>query len=300
MSQRTRNRILRVVRKDAPTHRYHLWRTVGQTFSLGVLLLVPLAGLVRIDLWRGEHRLLFADAAFRPTLAVLLAVFAGIYTVTFLANVVAGRMFCGWGCPVGQLSRFGEAVDEPGLAAGRRLGAHLRGAAFGFALALSGLAWWTDLRVLVQGSPAAAGTAWGILVSLSALAWAHGRGWRWAFCRTTCPIGLYYSFVAPASWYGVTFPNLQERCLECNVCDNVCPVDLAPRDLVRPISSRGGLSIADAPGRNHCLECGDCVRACEWIIAKKGKAPVPLRLGFHGPPAEAKEHHGFSTFNGRA
>jgi ferredoxin len=46
-----------------------------------------------------------------------------------------------------------------------------------------------------------------------------------------------------------------------------------------PVEARAGISIADAPGRNHCLECGDCVRACEWIIELRGKDPVPLRLG---------------------
>ena len=42
------------------------------------------------------------------------------------------------------------------------------------------------------------------------------------------------------------------------------------------------MSIADAPGRNHCLECGDCIRACEWMIGLKGEEPVPLLLGYYG------------------
>lgn len=284
MAKKTRLKILKSFRRDRTRHRYDAWRTLGMGFSLSVLLLIPLSGLARIDLWRGNHLWLFRPAGFKLALAAVLALFTGIYVVTFLSNTVAGRMFCGWGCPVGQLSRFGENVDTPGLSAGRRFRARVLGALFSFALVVSSVAWWTDLRVFWRGSATALAVAWSAALLLSLLAYLHGRWWRWAFCRTTCPIGLYYSFVAPARWYGVYFRNEHSTCIECNLCDNVCPVDLAPRSLPTPIPSRGGLSIADAPGRNHCLECGDCVRACEWIIARKGKEPVPLLLGFHRAP----------------
>ena len=109
---------------------------------------------------------------------------------------------------------------------------------------------------------------------------AHGRWWSWKFCMQVCPIGLYYSFVAPARWFGITFQH-PENCIECNLCDHVCPVDLHPRSLTESIPYRGGISIADAPGRNHCLECGDCVRACEWIVKQQTGERAPLELGFH-------------------
>lgn len=291
-----RLKILQALRRRAARHRYDGWRIGGMTLTLGVLLGIPLSGLARIDLWRGNHLLGFEPVALRPALAAVLSIFAAIYTVTFLCNSVAGRMFCGWGCPVGQLGRLGEDVDTPAFDLRARNLARLRGMAFSLALVISSLAWWSDLRVLWLGSPKELALSWGGVGVLSLLAYVHGRFWRWAFCRTTCPIGLYYSFVAPARWYGVTFPHA-ESCIECSLCDNVCPVDLAPRRLADPIPSRGGLSVADAPGRNHCLECGDCVRACEWVIAQKGGGPVPLRLGFHDA---GKEQDGISTVTGRA
>jgi polyferredoxin len=146
------------------------------------------------------------------------------------------------------------------------------------------IAWWVDLRVFWEGSPRALAAAWAALVVGVGATWAHGRGWQWGFCKSACPIGLYYSFVSPARWYGVYFRNGQETCIECNACDNACPVDLAPRDLMAPVAARAGLSIADAPGRNHCLECGDCVRACEWMVGLKGIEPVPLLLGYYRGP----------------
>jgi polyferredoxin len=151
-------------------------------------------------------------------------------------------------------------------------------------LVLSVVAWWVDLRVLWQGTPRAALIVWSVVTVITIAAFAHGRYWRWHFCQSTCPIGLYYSFVAPAKWFGVHFRNQADTCLDCDLCDHVCPVDLRPRDLDAPSGPRPGLSLGDAPGRNHCLECGDCVRACEWIIGKRGKEPVPLLLSFFDGP----------------
>lgn len=286
----SRLKILRAIRRSLQ-HRYDRYRALGMTISLGILFWVPLSGLARVDLWRGRHALLFAPAPFKHGLAGVIVGIAAMYVVTFLVNLVGGRLFCGWGCPVGQVSRFGEAVDTPGLKRPQRLRARVEGALFSFALVASILAWWVDLRVLWRGSPAAMATAWGVVVVSVALTYAHGRWWRWEFCKSTCPIGLYYSFVSPAKRYGVHFRNQAASCIECDACDNVCPVDLAPRDLMAPSGPRPGLSIAEAPGRNHCLECGDCVRACEWMIEKKGDGPVPLLLGFFSGPQRI-EHPG--------
>jgi ferredoxin-type protein NapH len=277
-----RLKLLRVLRKTP--HRYDRRRALGMALSLGLLFAVPLSGLARVDLWGGAHSLLFRPAPFKHGLAGVLVGIAAFYVVTFLVNVLGGRLFCGWGCPVGQLSRFGEAVDEPGLK-GRKLGrVRLEGAAFSALLVLSVMAWWVDLRVLWQGSAAALAVAWGTLAAVVGMAYAHGRWWRWEFCKSTCPIGLYYSFVSPSKWFGVHFRNQQSSCIECDACDNVCPVDLKPRDLSAPVGERPGLSVAGAPGRNHCLECGDCVRACEWMIEKRGDGPVPLLLDFFSGP----------------
>ena len=231
---------------------------------------------------------------------MVIAVFAVVYGATFLINLVAGRMLCGWGCPVGQLHRFCEAPKTPGLTRFRRLLHTLAAFAYAALLPASLLAWWVDWRVFLEGPASlrlALGGGW---LAATAIAYAHGRFWGWNFCRQACPIGLSYSFVAPARWFGITFPR-SENCIECNLCDHVCPVGLLPRSLPEPVPFRGGISIADAPGRNHCLECGDCVRACEWIVGQKTGAEAPLALGFHRPePAQGKENHEFTAHSAGA
>ena len=265
-------------------HRYTALRTLSQAVSLGVLVSVPLSGLARVDLWRGDHRLLFDAAPFKHALGGVILGIGAMYVVTFLSNVVAARLFCGWGCPVGQVSRFGDEAAIPGLSWRQRLFAHLRGAAFSAAFVVAVLAWWTDLRVLVLGTPRELAVAWGLVAFGVAGAFAHGRWWRWSFCKSACPIGVYYSFVSPARWFGVHFRNADSTCIQCNACDRICPVQLTPRDLASPIPARAGVSIADAPGKNHCLECGDCIRACERMVSLKGIAEAPLHLGYFTGP----------------
>ncbi len=261
-------------------HRYDARRALGMALTLGVLFAVPLSGLARLDLWQGEHRLLFRAVGFKACLGGVILAIGAFYVATFLVNVAGGRLFCGWGCPVGQLSRFGEAVDTPGGGLRAHLERRLEGALFSVLFSFSIFIWWVDPLVLVQGAANARLLAWSILLATVLAAYAHGRWWRWGFCMTTCPIGLYYSFVSPAHWFGVHFRNAEDTCVECDACDIVCPVLLAPRDLMAAAGERPGLSVADAPGRNHCLECGDCVRACEWIIERRGQEPVPLLMGF--------------------
>lgn len=277
-----RLKVLRAMRRTR--HRYNLARALGMTASLGLLFAVPLSGLARVDLWRGHHALLFEAVPFKHGLAGVIIGIAAMYVTTFLVNVIGGRLFCGWGCPVGQVSRFGEAIDTPGQGRMARLRKELEGGIFSLALVLSIFAWWVDLRVFWLGTGTAWWTAWGLLATSVATTFAQGRFWRWEFCKSTCPIGLYYSFVSPAKWFGIHFRNQAESCIECNACDHVCPVDLNPRDLMAPSGPRPGLSLADAPGRNHCLECGDCVRACEWMIERGGEGPVPLLIGFFSGP----------------
>lgn len=269
-------------------HRYGVLRFACQCLTLAILAGVPATGLARVDLWRGEHRLLFGPAQLRPALAGVIVGIAATYVLTFLANVVAGRLFCGWGCPAAQIARFAERLDTPRLTRRARLAHHARVLAFGAILTLAMMAWWVDLRVMALGSVPARVAMTGVLLAGTGVAWLHGCYWRWGFCRSACPIGLYYSFVAPARYFGVHFRNQAGACIDCHACDHVCPVDLDPRDLDAPVTGRGGCSLPDAPGFNHCLECGDCVRACEHMVrqAHGGTCALdaPLHLGyFRGP-----------------
>jgi polyferredoxin len=271
MANLHRSKLLRAV--EARPHRYERLRFFTTALSLVILFAIPLFGIARFDLWNGQHLVLG-----RPTdpitggAAVLMAI-AGFYLVTFLINAGWGRLFCGWGCPVGHVSRL---VERTRL--GRRhVGALLHATGFAVLLATSVFLWWVSPQVFVAGSLRARLLAGAALLGLSVVVYLHGRYGAWRFCQQLCPIGLYYSAVQTGHRFGIHFDRAQ--CTDCDACAHICPVDLDPRDLGALRSGIGGLALDEMPARNHCLSCGDCVRACELTSRKREVGPIALRLG---------------------
>ena len=275
MVDRSRLRFLRIILGQP--HRYRRVRALTMGVTFAALFGVPLSGLVRLDLWGGDHRALGAPAAFVPALKMILMAIAGFYVVTFLINLPAGRMFCGFGCPVGQLSRFADAIDAFPADVARRHRGWVELIGFAVALSLAVSLWWASPAAFVSGLPGVALLATVVLVA--ALAVLHGRRWRWNFCRQVCPIGLYYSVVQTNAPFGIDF-DPTATCIDCDACRGICPAHLDPRRLGEPLPSPGGLAIDDLPALNHCLHCGACVEVCEHVTRKReGPAAMGMRMG---------------------
>ncbi len=259
-------------------HRYRAWRSKIALLSLIVVAAPPLSGLGRIDLWRGHHLLLGEPVGFGKALFGGLLFGTASYLITFVVNAFGGRLFCGFGCPLSQANRLVEEVDtqrgKPGRAA-----AIARSWLFAVAFAAAILHWWINPRLWLEGSIGARAAALGALAIGAALIQGHARWWHWAFCRGWCPVGLYYSVVSPSTALGIHFD--AATCVNCNACDRVCPVGLAPRNLPGEIERDEGLAIASTTGVHHCLSCGDCVEACEYILEKRGVTPIALTLTAH-------------------
>jgi polyferredoxin len=279
MALRPRIKTLRAL--PSQPHRYLQLRRLTQSLTIAVLVLVPASGVARFDAWRAGHL-----AWGRPTdpfmafgwVAIAIVAF---YFVTFLLNAVLGRVFCGFGCPVGQASRLADGVNA---AKGRRAVLRAVASQLLYALAFAGaaLSWWVDPRVLWAGTLGERAATLGVWLALAALVVAHGRYWRWRFCQSWCPIGVYYSAVQTEHSFGIHFQPTD--CEGCNLCEAACPVELNPKSLTSKIPERGGISMAEFPAAHHCLSCGDCVRACEHATRRRPDQLVPLRLGFGKDP----------------
>ncbi len=75
-----------------------------------------------------------------------------------------------------------------------------------------------------------------------------------AFCRFLCPLGAFYSFFAPVSFFGVVLD--EDRCTDCGRCVKACKMDVS--------------RVCDG----ECIQCGECVSVC----------PVKaLAYGYKGP-----------------
>jgi polyferredoxin len=263
---------------DARPHVFRRVRAGFQTLTLAILVGIPASGLARFDLWRGHHRVLFH--AEKPVAAffALMVAMAGFYLLTFIVNGFMGRAFCGFGCPIGQVSRLADSTQVARHARRARLSNRILAWGYSALLAAAVLGWWLDPAVLLRGSPLARATAAAGWLALAGVLQAHGEWWRWRFCQRWCPIGLYYSAVQLVHQFGVHFASGAPQCERCRACVEVCPVELDPKDLAAERRGIGGLAIDGFASANHCLTCGDCVRACELVSSKPGVVP-PLRLG---------------------
>jgi polyferredoxin len=171
----------------------------------------------------------------------------------------------------------------------RRLLAHVAGAGFVATFVGAVMLWWVDPLVVVEGSVRAKVWTAGVFAVLWAGGFLHAFVWRFGFCLRVCPIGLYYRYVTSRPPVGIVFAEDPDPCIQCGACTKVCPVDLEPRDLGKPMPSRPGEDpVADERyGDAECLRCGDCVEACRMIFSIRKAQTPPLRFGFH-----AKEGRG--------
>jgi polyferredoxin len=281
-----RVRLLRVL--HAQPHRYPRLRRLTQGLTFAVLLAVPALRLARFDLWDGRHLAFGRPVGFVYGAGGVFIAILAFYTATFALNAAMGRVFCGFGCPVGQVSRLGDDVEIAERTGKQTFGARARAAGFAIGLAIAVALWFVSPRVFVEGSARAVGATVLGMLALAAAAHAHGRWLRWRFCEGYCPIGVYYSAVQTDHGFGVHFDAGRGTCKECDACALACPVALDPRDLSKPKDGAGGISIDGFPGQNHCLTCGECVRACEHQFRRQDPALVPLRLSFRPHPDEAR------------
>lgn len=259
-------------------------RVIVVTLSLLILLAVPLTGLVRLDLWGGNHLLLGQQVDLITGIKGIVVAIGALWGTTFTTNVLVGRFFCGWGCPVGYVSRLGEDLDvdekhkKPRT---RWLFDHAKGAMFVATFIASIMLWWVDPAVMVDGSWTARAVVAAIFLTLCMGGFLHAFWWRFGFCVNVCPIGLYYRFVTSRAPIGIQFSNQPDPCIECGACERICPVAIDPKALGQEIEipSDDGGPATTRYGDAECIRCGDCVEACRMVFRpRKGQVP-PLRFG---------------------
>ena len=72
------------------------------------------------------------------------------------------------------------------------------------------------------------------------------------FCRFICPLGAFYSFFNPVSFFGIKVD--MKKCTGCNKCISQCKMDT--------------YKVCD----RECIQCGECINNCpEGAIHFKGR-----------------------------
>lgn len=237
---------------------WHLARRLTQ-IGAAFLLLSPLAGLT---FFLGTYtasllvgRLHLADPFAALQVGLLPLAIAALPIV--LLNLLLGRVFCGWICPLGLLL---EWVDRLRRTLGLRERTLPRWARwplaglilFGSLLAGQPLFEWFSpqsnlARLLLFG------LAWEALL-LPAIILADLLISRRLWCNTLCPAGVTFGLLARSGLLRVELD--PSRCHRCGACLNTCPQG---RSVLQEAVSGRGSRQADP---DACLSCGECLDAC--------------------------------------
>lgn len=255
-------------------------RRAVQIIFLMLLVLIPVSGLFRVDPENGALVVLgwqiwLSDFFLITGLWITLACsLIGLYSI-------AGTVFCGWACPQNTLAEWANHMTRKLL--GKRAEVSLNGDALRVAAAknkvlnwsLLGLAFlcaamffalvpllyfyppdvvWsfitgrTDARL--AGSLYWIYTVWVMMILLDISVLRH------FWCRFACVYKVWqHSFKTKETLHVLYDASRADECAKCNYCVTTCFIDLDPRKTEQ---------------YDSCINCGDCIDACNSLQAKKG------------------------------
>jgi cytochrome c oxidase accessory protein FixG len=262
-------------------------RRLVQWATTLLLLLLPWfevdgKSLLRIDI-PGLNLYLFSQVLrIQELYLVLLATL--IFTLGFLlVTVVLGRVWCGWLCPQTTLSDIAEwTARHLGLTVkNNRLHGQLTSKVilqgiylFLAFLVASNLLWYFIpprvffARLVTLDLHYA---TWITFIVTGLLVYLDLALVRRLMCSDFCPYGRIQTAIVDKATLTLHLPdNELERCIECDSCVRICPME---------IDIRHGYQV-------ECTNCGRCLDACRQVMTKRsGPGLIRYTFGLHGEGA---------------
>jgi cytochrome c oxidase accessory protein FixG len=264
-----------VINPKVSRGRFHSARRIVGYALIAIFVLLPridIGGKPAILLDLAHREFTFFSATFRPADGFILMLFGlAVVLTVFLGTALAGRVWCGWGCPQ---TVYMEWVFRPveRLFKKRRALMWAAFAVLSVALANVFLAYFVSADTVeswVFESPARHPVGFGVVASVSALMFVDFAYFREQMCVLACPYGRLQSVLLdehsliigydekrgePRGKVAkkVSLPVMRGDCVDCRACVNTCPTG---------IDIRRGLQM-------ECIGCAQCVDACDAIMTR--------------------------------
>jgi len=290
----------------------HPLRRYVQLATLAILILIPASGLFRIDPVAGGFLLLDRQIWFSD-IFIVMGFWILVASLLIMMYSLVGAVFCGWMCPQNTVSEWANNLTEKLL--GRRanmmdvsgsrmkvavrrksvlnyivLGSALLGASMFYALIpmfyfYPPEAIWSF--VSFQYDERLAGSMHWIYFVCVAVMLMDITVIRHLMCKYMCIYRVWqHSFKTRDTLHISYDSSRSDHCKSCNYCVDSCFLDIDPR---KP-------EIFDS-----CVNCGECVVACDELHSKSKKFAGPglLRLTL-GDEWKGKYRGALGSFFGRA
>lgn len=182
-----------------------------------------------------------------------------------LAGLVAGRFLCGWACPFGLVQELLYKVPYVKFRIPRWTRFIKYGVLFGLVIGVplifstsspiyfcrlcpvatveSAIPW-----AIINGSTDIIGLAVRLVVLFAVIILAMGH--RRFFCKVLCPMG---AGLALFNRFAAVFPSRNDKCIDCGVCNKVCPMESDP--------GKQRFGVYDNRVE-ECISCLECKKKC--------------------------------------
>lgn len=251
-----------------PVTIYTRYRWLVQVLVVISFIVVPQLRWLKLDFTNDRYWLLGHEVSRLLAIQAVVILWLGAFFINFFENYFVGRLLCGWICPWGLLNRLGLIINHQFRHHQRRaLLLVISNLLFAAAATLVVMNWLIDLGTFLQPSHPYFLWVWVGLGAALLLGFIilHRLGFK--FCEGLCPFGMYLTVVTQENSLRITFDS-SRACVDCGLCNQVCPMSLSPREMDFKDHMNGGFG--------QCILCGDCIDVCQIRMAAE-ELPPPLR-----------------------
>lgn len=290
---------VKIITSQPVRSRYHWKRRAVQVLTLILAILIPASGLFRIDPEVGgfmvlDRQIWLSDFFMIAGLWVFLA------SSLVILYSTAGTVFCGWSCPQNTMAEWANNLTHKLL--GKRAEVSLTGEKPRVAAAKNKFANWAILGLAFLAASMffaliplfyfyPPSTVWSFITWRDDPSLAGSLHWIYAvcaviilldvtlvrhfWCRFACVYRVWqHSFKTKQTLHVAYDASRADACTKCNYCVTSCFIELDPRKT----------DVYDS-----CINCGDCIDACNSLQARQGMPGLlSFEMGERKREAESK------------